>query len=106
MTSEEREIRPRRKVVSTPSPHRLLLFIENGAQCGDVARSDLASDLTGDRRFDQLAALEHVMRVGDRRRRDKGAAMARERQDMIMGERLQGAGHDGAADAEPRRELL
>ena len=73
---------------------------------GDVAGPDLARDLAGDRRLDQFAALEYVVSVGDRRRRDEGAAIARDRHDMIMGERLQSAAHDGAADAEHRAELL
>ena len=102
-----RERRPRggspsvaRLPAAPPAPRRA------GRAIARSARRDPARDFARDRRFDDLAAEENVAGVGDGRRRDEGAAIALERDDVVMGERLQRAAHERSARVEDRAELF
>ena len=66
----------------------------------------IRGDLERDAGFDQPPAEENVLRVGDRRRGDEGAAMALDGDDVVVRERLQRAAHDRAAGVEQGAELL
>ena len=80
--------------------------LHHSAQARDVRRLDPLRRFAGDRRFQHLAAEEDVVRVGDRRGGDERAAVALDRDDVVVGEVLQRAADDRAAGAEDRAELL
>ena len=85
---------------------RLGLLAQQRAQAQHLRRVEFRRRLARHAGFQNASADEDVVRVGDGRRADEGAAIALDGDDVVVGERLEGAAHDGAAGVEQRADLL
>ena len=85
---------------------RLGLLAQQRAQAQRVRRVELRRRLARDAEFKNSPADKDVVRVGDGRRADEGAAIALDGDDVVVRERLEGGAHQGAAGAEKGADLL